>query len=146
MTKLILVLSVGLLFVIGLALATSTDDRSDAKVAAPTSDQAGYFRDDSGNRIKTFMLKPGATPEQVLAHARRETKTPGRIFAAYYYEPGSRVPAVGVTLAADHMTATDVIHEAPRLDAWRFVYMMPLIGAETFVDCEANPTDDLCRL
>jgi hypothetical protein len=108
-------------------------------------EQVGYFKDDGNNRIKTFILPPDASPETVAQHAHRQTATAGSLFAAYYYAPGSRVPADGVTLARNLVAATDVIYEGDGLSGWRFAFMRPRAGPELFVDCEATPGDDLCR-
>ena len=106
--------------------------------------QVGYFKQGS-NRIKTYELVQPSTAAAVRAHAEGEFATPGQLFAAYYYDAGSSIPADGVTLANDLIQASDVIYEAPGLSKWRYAFMRAFTGEVLFVDCTATPRDDLCR-
>jgi hypothetical protein len=105
----------------------------------------GYLTDDANNRIRTFELSSNATADSVQAHASRLTSTPGQILAAYYYSPGSTIPADGVTLAKTMTEANRVLYDVPGLSKWRYAYMKNFGGDVSFVDCDATPRSDLCR-
>ena len=107
--------------------------------------QIGYFKDDAGNRVQTWTITPEVTRDDVLEHASAHIKTSGQLFASYYYTVGSRVPGDAVTLASTFVGATDVIFEGQGFAPWKYVYMEPLVGPTTFIDCTADPQDDLCR-
>jgi hypothetical protein len=130
-------------------MAEQAESRSAASDASMTQDvhfeQKGYFANDARDRVRTFLMPAGATVESVRAHGSKLTATPGRTTAAYYYEPGSIVPADGVTLAGNIARANRVIYEDQRMSAWRYAFMVFRTGETSFVDCAATPSHDLCR-
>lgn len=106
--------------------------------------QVGYFKSSTNDRVISCRMNAGAMAEDVRAFAEDRPYTPGQMTAVYCYEQGAIIPADGLTLAETLIEANEVL-DTPGLSAWRFAFMRYLNGASKFVDCEATPTDDLCR-
>lgn len=107
--------------------------------------QVGYFKDGARNRIFSLAFAPNVGKATIRAHAEGLAFTQGQMMAAYYYPDGSKIPADGLTLAKSVLHATDVLYETRGLSRWRYAFMRDFDGAVRFVDCQAEPKNDLCR-
>jgi hypothetical protein len=107
--------------------------------------RVGYFQDAKYNRIFTYTFPSAATSDEIEHAAYALPYTRGQLLAAYFYPEGSRIPADGITLAANVFRANEVLYDTPGLSSWRYAFMIPLAGLAEFVDCQATPKNDLCR-
>lgn len=118
---------------------------SSMQAAATDFTDAGYLKDNAKNRLFTVRMHAKTTAEKAIEYANNKPHTPGRITAVYFYPPKSIVPADGVTFARSLIRANAVIYDTVGLSAWRYSYVKHRNGSSSFVDCEADRTNALCR-
>jgi hypothetical protein len=105
---------------------------------------AGYFRDDSMNRLFTIAFLPSASISEVQRYARQLTYTPGHTTVAFFYPEGSRIPSTAVTGAASLADAKQALRTVTGASPWRYATLKDASGQLTLVDCEAEPGNALC--
>lgn len=106
---------------------------------------AGYYRDDTMNRLFTIGFLPSATKADVERYARQLTYTPGHTTVAFFYPEGSRIPSAGVTQAGNLADAKQALRMVTGASPWRYATLKDENGDLKLVDCEASPNDGLCR-
>lgn len=106
---------------------------------------AGYYRDDSMNRLFTIGFLPSATRDEVELYADQLTYTPGHTTAAFFYPEGSRIPSASITNAGNLADAKQAVRTMTGASPWRFAALKDETGVLRLVDCEARPNDPLCR-
>tara|TARA_Y100001963_G_scaffold90230_1_gene124457 strand:+ start:151 stop:516 length:366 start_codon:yes stop_codon:yes gene_type:complete len=104
--------------------------------------QEGYFKSDMRDRIFTFSILPTTTETQILAHAKKQMNTSGKLTGCYYFPQNARIPRDGITLAKSLYHANEVINDfASGID---YAFLRRGDGNYWFVNCIENPNDDLC--
>lgn len=111
---------------------------------ATAMEQMGYFKGNK-DRVFTISYQQGVTPSAIQAYAKELPHTTGSMTSAYFYKKGSIIPNDGVTLAKSSISATNVIFDTKGLSSWQYVYMIYRTGQESFIDCNKDPTNDLCK-
>jgi hypothetical protein len=106
---------------------------------------AGYYRDDSMNRLFTIGFLPSATRDDVERYADQLTYTPGHTTAAFFYLEGSRIPSASITDARNLADAKQAVRTMTGASPWRFAALKDETGVLRLVDCEVRPNDPLCR-
>jgi hypothetical protein len=115
----------------------------------PTGDlefwHAGYYRDDTMNRLFTIAFLPSASRADVKRYADQLTHTPGHTTVAFFYPEGSRIPSTAITGASSLAEAKQAIGTVTGASPWRFATLKDENGKLKLVDCESEPNDPLCR-
>jgi hypothetical protein len=106
---------------------------------------AGYYRDDSMNRLFTIAFLPTASRADVERYADQLTYTPGHTTAAFFYPEGSMIPSASITDAGNLADAKQALRTMTGASPWRFAALKDETGALRLVDCEMRPNDPLCR-
>lgn len=105
---------------------------------------AGYYRDDTMNRLFTIGYLPSASVADVTRYAAQLTYTPGHTTVAFFYPEGSRIPTGPVTQAATLADAKQALRTMTGASPWRYATLKDENGDFRLVDCASTPNDRLC--
>jgi len=106
---------------------------------------AGYYRDDTMNRLFTIAFLPSATESDVVRYAEQLTYTQGHTTVAFFYPEDSRIPSTAVIDAASLADAKQALRAVTGASPWRYATLRDESGTLRLVDCESAPNDALCR-
>ena len=131
--------------------ARKKEEERKARVKAMFQD-LGYARITGGRRIfriKTFTFMPEASPQDIMAHGRKETARQSGVIQLFYYPKGtSSIPHYELSAAQDR--GIDAVHRIIRYSGakWHYVFMQSANGNKTLFDCvkypEGDPAGVLC--
>lgn len=120
------------------------DDATDDSPPSPFR-QAGYMQASNMDRVFTVEMRGDVDANAARRHAQAKPNTPGRMTSVYFYPRGAKIPADGITRSENVFAANKVLYETAGLSKWRYAYMLHRNGRAEFVDCQAEPGNDLCR-
>lgn len=122
----------------------SSNDSSNESFREPFN-QRGYFKSTANDRVFTVEMQHIVLPNEAHRYAIRRPYTAGQMTAVYFYLPGSNLPVDGITKARSLINSNRVLYDVSGLPKWRFAFLKGRNGVEIFVDCEADPRNELCR-
>ena len=83
--------------------------------------------------------------DDILKHAQKLPNTDRRMTAAYYFVNKSAPYIDNDTSNGQIYYINEILYESPQVNRWDYAYMRNLNGSEVFVNCNKEPSNDLCR-